>query len=213
MLHFFCFQRAKKKVFDPSDNNLPKVKRRPRQAPAPEKTAKSTPAPVKSQSQVTSGQPSKSVASSVTSSNGVSPVPANRSSNGSSTNRVPNGIAVHKVQNGPSTQKSVSSTPESTVKDVKPSLPPPNKLNAIGTGTVAACAICITAIVDGKAIQCKDCNQKGIASKQCFFKKTDEDDCISFIHKINLTMFYFQLIFHVLFVETELGFVQIHGNV
>lgn len=149
-------------MFDPSDNNLPKAKRRPRPAAAPEKTAKSSPVPAKSQNQVTSSQPSKSVVSTATSSNGVSPVPANRSSNGSSTNRVPNGIAVHKVQNGPGSQKSPSGTSESTVKDVKPSLPPPNKLNAIGTGAVAVCAICITAIVDGKAIQCKDCNQKGI---------------------------------------------------
>lgn len=150
-------KRAKKKVFDPSDNNLPKAKRRGRQAVATEKPVKAT---------LVTTPPAASVTSSLSNfangpATGRSVPNSNRTPNGPSAHRNHNGSASHRSSNG-------SSFEHKDVKDVKPLLPSGNKLNAIGSGAVAVCAICISAIVDGKAIQCKDCNQK--AHFSCLIK-------------------------------------------
>lgn len=143
-------KRAKKKVFDPSDNNLPKAKRRGRQPPVLEKVVKT---PTVTQPQPASGHSSPS--------NSTNSQTVNRATSGPSVNRASNASNAQRTPNGSSHRSSNGSTAhDSNTKDVKPPLPSGNKLNAIGTGSVAVCAICISAIVDGKAIQCKDCTQK-----------------------------------------------------
>lgn len=148
-------------MFDPSDNNLPKAKRRGRQAPIVEKPVKTsfTPNPPAATATPT-------VAHLPNGSTTTRMVPnGNRTPNGPS---VPKKFTYHGNQNGTAshrTSNGSASFEHKDVKDIKPSIPSGNKLNAIGTGAVAVCAICITAIVDGKAIQCKDCTQKGTYSR------------------------------------------------
>ncbi|KAK3930653.1 Sterile alpha motif domain-containing protein 13 [Frankliniella fusca] len=162
-------KRAKKKVFDPSDNNLPKAKRRGRQAPILEKVVK---APIATQQPPASGHSSPSNgANGLTVNRTSNAITYNRSSNVPSVQRTPTASSAQRTPNGSAHRSSNGTTPhDSTSKDVKPSVASGNKLNAIGTGAVAVCAICISAIVDGKAIQCKDCTQKGKSHFSCLIR-------------------------------------------
>ena len=172
---FLEFQRAKKKVFDPSDNNLPKAKRRAKAPAAAEKTVKSP--PVSHASAASSAHPTAPGHANGPSTNSankaVNGTSSNRTSNGPTSHRSSNGPSAHRAQNGPSGRSSngpasqrssngpATNRENNQIKVDTKLLQSGNKLHSIGTGSVAVCAICISAIVDGKAIQCKDCTQKG----------------------------------------------------
>lgn len=160
-------KRAKKKVFDPSDNNLPKAKRRSRQPPSVEKTVKT--------SQVTHSPTAAvnltpAISSGPAASKTINVLTTVKTSNVLTTSKTSNGPTVNRAHNGPTSQRLPNGTgsSESNPKDSKQIVQPPNKLNSIGTGNVPVCPLCIGAIVDGKAVQCLNCTQK--AHMSCLIK-------------------------------------------